>query len=164
MTHLHEDQLAAVVADLEVDESVTEHLGHCLPCRQTVRDFREMVGHRLMDLAGEAPDWEAQRDAVLARLPQPGGVAAARRRRRWTRPLLAAAAVVVTAIGIAVVGSRQDDLPAGSGELQVEQILAEADALLADDTIPGFGALEPDFDDLEAYVEHLDERSSSEAS
>ena len=68
-----------------------------------------------------------------------------RTRRRWTRPLLVAAAALVAAIGLRALWAPAPVVVENGtvSELPVEQILAEVDAVLADDSIPGFEIIDP---------------------
>ena len=90
---------------------------------------------------------DQQRQEILLRLPSaPTGQPA--RRRVWTRPLLAVAAVLVAAIGLRALWTPAPTAdPVGDTELPVEQILAEVDAMLADDSIPGFEFIDPGIDE-----------------
>jgi hypothetical protein len=136
--HLEEHEITAAVAGLELEDAAAEHLGACLSCRQRVSAARDIFDARRQDLEAEAPDWERQRQEILLRLPSVPARQPARR-RAWTRPLLAVAAVLVAAIGLKALWAPAPPVDPGVGsELPVEQILAEVDAVLADDSIPGF--------------------------
>ena len=109
--------------------------------------MRELIDAQRLRLEAEAPDWERQRQEVLLRLPS-ALMAGPGRRRWWTRPLLAVAAVLVAAIGLrALWMPLPPSEPVAGSELPVEQILAEVDAMLADDSIPGFELIDPGLDD-----------------
>ena len=70
------------------------------------------------------------------------------KRRLWTRPLLAVAAVLVAAIGLRALWAPAPVVDPGVvSELPVEQILAEVDAMLADDSIPGLELLDQGMDE-----------------
>jgi hypothetical protein len=70
------------------------------------------------------------------------------RRRLWTRPLLAVSAILVAAIGLRALWAPTPVVDPGvPSELPVEQILAEVDAMLADDSIPGFELIDQGMDD-----------------
>jgi anti-sigma factor RsiW len=145
--HLSDDEVAAAVAGVELEAPVQEHLASCLICHRQVTALRDLVEARRAEMAGEEPDWESQRVAVLSQL---GDGAAGAKGRRWLRPALAAAAAVAMAIGVGLM-----QLPGGNGndhELAVEEILAEADALLEDDSIPGFEVIDPGLDELSSYL------------
>jgi len=143
-THLDEHEITAAVAGLRLEPEVTEHLESCLSCRQQFSVMREAIEERRQLLEVEVPDWERQREEVLARLPAEPS-AGRQRRRRWMRPILAAAALLVAAIGLrALWAPAPAVVENGIGpELPVEQILAEVDAVLADDSIPGFEIIDP---------------------
>ena len=70
-------------------------------------------------------------------------------------PLLAAAAVLLMAIGIRVLWvPGTPPVPVADGEILVEEILAEVDAMLADDYLPGFESIDPGVSDLESILEN----------
>jgi anti-sigma factor RsiW len=141
--HLDEHEITAAIAGLELEAAAAEHLGACLSCRQRVSAMREMIDARRQDLEVDAPDWERQRQEILLRLPSVT-VEQPARRRVWTRPLLAVAAVLVVAIGLRALWMPPPSVdPLSDSELPVEQILAEVDAMLADDSIPGFELIDP---------------------
>jgi hypothetical protein len=144
--HLDEDEFAAAVAGEETEDSVRQHLTECLVCHRQVAELRAAIEARRDELAGDSPDWEAQRTAVMERL---GETAARLRRRRRLAPALAAAAAVLMAIGVSVI--QFDRSPGAEVELGVEEILAEAEALLESDAIPGFEVIDPGLEELEDY-------------
>jgi len=145
-SHLEEHEITAAVAGLELEAAVEEHLGSCVSCRRQVSAMREVIDARLEDLEAEAPDWERQRQEIMLQLP-PTPMARPRR-RLWARPLLAVAAVLVAAIGLRALWAPAPVVDPGVvSELPVEQILAEVDAMLADDSIPGFELLDQGMDD-----------------
>jgi anti-sigma factor RsiW len=152
-THMTDEDLAAVVADLGLAPETEEHLSSCLSCRHEVADLRRFVADRREGMAAEFPDWQRQRQEVLARLadlptarPAPA--------RRWLRPLLAAAAVVVVAVGVGLLMPHGAATPPATDDLAVEQILAEVDAVLADDSLPGFESIDPGVDDPASLFEN----------
>lgn len=150
-THLTEHEITAAVVGGELTPAARAHLRGCLPCRQRVRSFTALVDERRREVASEEPDWEAQRRGVMAALPTAPMVVRPRS-ARWLRPLLAAAAVVLVAVAVGqLVGTDPGVAP---DEIPVEQILAEADALLADYEIPGFDVVDPDLDDLDTFTEN----------
>ena len=145
-SHLEEHEITAAVAGLELEAAVEEHLGSCVSCRRQVSAMREVIDARLEDLEAEAPDWERQRQEIMLQLP-PTPMARPRR-RLWARPLLAVAAVLVAAIGLRALWAPAPVVDPGVvSELPVEQILAEVDAMLADDSIPGLEPLDQGMDD-----------------
>jgi predicted anti-sigma-YlaC factor YlaD len=145
--HLGEQEITTAVAGLELEAAAAEHLGSCVSCRQLVLAMREAIEGRKRDLEAESPDWERQREEILRRLPS----ASARRRSRKrvsTRLLLATAAILVAAIGLKALWTPEPPPDPASGvELPVEQILAEVDAVLADESIPGLELVDPDIDE-----------------
>jgi predicted anti-sigma-YlaC factor YlaD len=145
-SHLEEHEITAAVAGLELEAAAEEHLGSCVSCRRQVSAMRDVIDARLEDLEAKAPDWEWQRQEIMLQLP---ATAMARpRRRRWARPLLAVAAVLVAAIGLRALWAPAPVVDTGvASELPVEQILAEVDAVLADDSIPGFEFIDQGMDD-----------------
>jgi anti-sigma factor RsiW len=145
--HLDEHEITDAVAGLELEAAAAEHLGSCLSCRQRVSAMRNLIDARKQHIEAEAPEWERQRQEILLRLPS-ATTGQAARRRVWTRPLLAVAAVLVAAAGLRALWSPTPPVdPMSDAELPVEQILAEVDALLADDSIPGFELIDPGLED-----------------
>jgi len=139
--HLDDATLTAAVAGLDLTPDERRHLADCVACRRAVDGLRRTIAARRSELEAGAPDWTAQRRAVLERLPQ-GRPAF---RPRLSAPLLAlAAAVLVGAIGLAVwqIGLQAPAAPPADAA-ELERVLAEADALLADDSIPGFEPIDP---------------------
>jgi predicted anti-sigma-YlaC factor YlaD len=146
-THLEEHEISAAVAGLDLEVAAEDHLGSCVSCRQQVSLMRDVTEARRRDLEAEAPDWERQRRQIMSRLPATPTVQPVRG-RRWTRPLLAIAAVLVVAIGLKALWAPAPVADPGViTELPVEQILAEVDAMLADDSIPGLELLDQEIDD-----------------
>jgi hypothetical protein len=145
--HLEEHEITAAVAGLELEAAAAEHLGACLSCRQRVSAMRDLIDRRRQGFEAAAPDWERQRQEILLRLPAVPARQPARR-RAWTRPLLAVAAILVAAIALRALWTPAPPADPGAGsELPVEQILAEVDAVLADDSIPGFELIDPGLED-----------------
>jgi len=143
--HLDELEITAAVSGLELETVAEEHLASCLSCRRQVSSMRGLLGARRQSLEAEGPDWQRQRQEILLRLPS--APTAGSYRRQWIRPWLAVAAILVAAIGLRMVWTPPPADRATSPELPVEQILAEVDAILADDSIPGFEIIEPGLDD-----------------
>jgi anti-sigma factor RsiW len=151
-THVTDEVLAAVVAGLEVSPEAAEHLSSCLSCRHEVAELRRFVADRRDGMAAESPDWRRQRREVMARLADtPTDSATA---RWWLRPLLAAAAVLVVAVGVSLLMPHGGTTPPATDDLAVEQILAEVDAVLADDSLPGFESIDPGVDDPASILEN----------
>jgi len=145
--HLDEREITAAVAGLELEAAAEEHLGSCLSCRQRVSAMRDLIDTRRQELEVDAPDWQRQQQEILARLPS-AAMEQSTRRRVWTRPLLAVAALLVAAVALRALWMPAPAVDPGDDvELPVEQILAEVDAVLADDSIPGFELIDPGFED-----------------
>lgn len=147
--HLDDHQIAAAVAGTRLDASAAEHLASCIDCRRQVRSLQRLIEHRRQEMRAEEPDWDDQRERVLSRL---GGAARSRPGRRWMRPVLAAAAVIALAVGVGLL-----QLPNGGApnrEIAVEEILAEAEALLNDDSIPGFEVIDPGLEGWQELYEN----------
>jgi len=148
--HLDEAEIAAAVAGLELRPAARGHLEACLHCRQRVGMVRDAIVLRRAALEAEAPDWDAQRAGVLAALGQQESAA----RNRWRRGVLAAAAAAALAAGLAAVAPRPR--PSVTASLPVERILAEVDATLDRDAVPGLEPLDvlvPAPAELEAMLE-----------
>jgi hypothetical protein len=143
--HLTDGQIAAEVAGLDLGADERRHLSYCLACRASVEEMRRLIETRRLQLTAGEPDWQAQRQAVVAAVDgAPSG-----RSRRWWAPALAAAAAVVVA---AVVALEQQPGDGGSRrEIAVEEVLAEADTLLNNDSIPGFELIDPGLDEIEDF-------------
>jgi anti-sigma factor RsiW len=139
-THLNDHEIAAAVAGLDLEPAALAHLEACGHCSREVEALRALLDRRRLELLGEAPDWEAQRRQVLGRLAPPLP------KTTRLRPVLAAAAAVLVALTLSLV--RAPGLPgdAAVSQLDVENILAEVDAVLADDSLPGFEAIDPGLD------------------
>jgi hypothetical protein len=152
--HLEDDQIAAAVAGLDLEPDAQSHLGSCLSCRQQVEEMKGLIDSRRQELLSGEPDWEQQREEILMRLP---GVteAAPSKKWRWMRPLLAAAAVLLTVIGLRVLWVPGTSVePQVADDIDVENILAEVDAVLADDYLPGFESIDPGVNDPESMIEN----------
>jgi hypothetical protein len=150
--HLDEQEISAAVAGLALAAGSREHLCSCLECRRRVADVAQLIDQRRAEQAAGEPDWEAARAAVLARLPAAASERAGNQQRRWWRPLAAAAAVLVAAVAMRLLMSHQP--PAGSveNEMAVEEILAEVEAVLADDSVPGFELIDPGIEALSGVL------------
>jgi len=144
-THLDDHEMTTAMSGLELEPAAEEHLASCLSCRQQVSSMRELIDARRQSLEAGVPNWDQQRQEVLLRLSSAS--TAGERYRRWVRPLLAIAAILVAAIGLRVLWTPPPADRATNAEIPVEQILAEVDAVLADDSIPGFELIEPGLDD-----------------
>jgi anti-sigma factor RsiW len=146
-SHLEEQEINSAVAGLELERAAEEHLGACLSCRRQVSAMRDVIDIRRGALEAEAPDWEWQRREIMLQLPSTPSVRTIRS-RSWARPLLAIAAILVVAIGLRALWAPAPVADPGVvSELPVEQILAEVDAMLADDSIPGLELIDQEMDD-----------------
>jgi len=141
--HLDDWELSAALASVTLDQQTRDHLGSCIVCRRRLEAFRDTVGEHRRDLAAVAPDLQKQKEAILARLTTAEIATPMKRRARWVRPLLAAAAtaLLVIAGGLLQHGSDPTVIPTPRPDLPIEEILAQTEALLADDSIPGFEVL-----------------------
>jgi anti-sigma factor RsiW len=153
-SHLEDHELAAALAGDELEATAAEHLQACVACRRELDELRRMVASRREQQAVAEPDWDSQHRRIMDRL-QPPAAAVSPSRRRWLRPLLAAAATLILAVGLRTVW-----WPAPVAEqplepdFQVEQILAEVEAVLDDESLPGFEAIDPGLDDPEGLFEN----------
>lgn len=153
-SHLEDYELAAALAGDELEATAAEHLQACVACRRELDELTRMVASRQAEQVTEEPDWDEQHRRVMARLQAPAATASGSR-RRWLRPLLAAAATLLLAVGL-----RSMWLPAPAVEppldpdFQVEQILADVEAVLDDESLPGFEAIDPGLDDPEGLFEN----------
>jgi anti-sigma factor RsiW len=151
--HLTEDEITTAAAGLASQAEVDEHLAACMTCSRSVDEFRRLVSKRRASLEAEMPDWGAQRRRILVQLGEPWAEVVPLHRGRWRRTLLAVAAVVLAAVGVWLQFGRQAP-PARPG-VPIEQILAEVDATLSDDQVPGFEALSsmvPTADDMQSMM------------
>jgi len=145
--HLDDDQIAAVLAGLELEPDVRAHLEGCVACRRVLAGPEETVAARRRAMLDEMPDFEAQRRAIMAKIGAPAVVGPRGHGARHT--LLALAAAAVVAIGVAVLWPEDSgDRAHRGGDVPVATILEETEALLADDAIPGFEPIQWDAEDL----------------
>ena len=152
-THLTDDEVTAAVAGLVGSQEAAEHLSSCVRCRQEVAEMQRLIIDRRRGMEAEFPDWQRQRRDVMARLGDQSTVRRAPA-RRWLRPFLAAAAALVVAVGVSLLMPHGATTPPAADDLAVEQILAEVDAVLADDSLPGFESIDLGVDDPESYFEN----------
>jgi len=151
-SHLDEREISAAVAGLSLADGSVGHLESCLECRRRVADLAQLIGRRRAEQATGEPDWEAARAAVLARLPDLEDARLKAQRLRWWRPLAAAAAVIVAAAAVVLLAPDRIAVDPTKGGIPVEEILAEVDAVLADDSIPGFELIDPGLETLSGVV------------
>ena len=154
MTHLDDYEFANAVAGLELEPETVEHLSACVSCRQQVAALQGAIADRREEFRGQSPDWDRQREEIMARLPsaQVGRTIAS---RRWLRPLIAAAAVVLVAVGLNSLWDPPGvSEPVVGSDIEIEEILAEVDAVLADDSLPGFEFIDPGVDDPKSLFEN----------
>jgi len=150
--HLKPEEIEAAIAGLEIDDEAGKHFESCVLCRAEAAEFEELLEVRRAEMAEEEPDWEAAKAKVMAQLPGEGGTFSTRG-SRWSRPVLALAAALVVAVGIGALLPRGPAAPP-IDDVAVEEILAEMDELLADNSIPGFELIDPETDDLETYFDN----------
>ena len=154
-THLTEHEITAAVVGGELTPAAEGHLLECLPCRRRVGELTSLLAERRRQVAAEEPDWDAQRRAVMSALPtEPAVVIGRSHPHRWLRPLLAAAAVLLVAVGVGHLLGTGPGVVAETEQIPLEQILAEADALLSDEAIPGFDVVDPGLGDLDTFTEN----------
>jgi len=167
--HLDEHALSAAVAGLDLEARDRQHLDGCLTCRRRVESARSLLEAARDRQRADEPDWWAQHRAIMARLPgaaplapvaadqpaaAPGWPARLLRRPAVRRPLMAAAAALIVAVGLLALNRPWQPTQSPAGDIAVEDILAEVDAMLAEDQLPGFEPLEPivpDLDEIQAY-------------
>lgn len=139
--HLTDEEIVQALAGLELDGEARRHLDTCLTCRRRIEALEAPVAARRDEMLQEAPDWEAQREQILSRLDQPAAPVVRLNRRHWVRTLLAAAAVLIAGIGLWLHTSRHSPAMPRT-DAQVERVLDQVNATLADDRVPGFEALD----------------------
>jgi hypothetical protein len=150
--HLDDQEMTAAVAELELAPERAEHLGSCLDCSRQVAVLARLIERRRAEMTAGEPDWEVTSAAVLARIAGSTGESPAPQRVRWWRPLAAAAATVLVAVAVVLLSPGERGQAPARSELPVDEILAEVDAVLDDDSIPGFEAIDPGLDMLEGYA------------
>ncbi len=149
--HLDDEQIAGAVAGAELAPDMRGHLDSCLDCRHKVATMEKLIRLRRHSMAVGEPDWEAQRAAVLHRLPERQAVQH-KQPKSWLRPLLAAAAALIVVAVVGLLRPEHTEIASNGADISVEEILAEVDELLADDSIPGFEVIDPGMEELESYL------------
>jgi anti-sigma factor RsiW len=147
--HLNEEQMAAAVAELPLEEAAQEHLANCVSCKGQLTEMRQLIEERRLEMAAGSPNWETLQERVFARI---GETAAPRPRRRWLRGALAAAAAIAIAVGVGLLQRPGEVEP--ESEIAIEEILAEAEELLGNDSIPGFELIDPGIEELQVYYDN----------
>ncbi len=136
-THLDDMELAAAIAGLDLDGKALDHLSSCLACRREVESSRALIAERGREMARSEPDWEAQRERIMAALPvAPVVVPLA---RHWAQPLLAAAAALAVTVGVVLLRRTTE---VQRPQMAPEEIIAEVQTALDREEVPGFAALE----------------------
>ncbi len=154
--HLCEEDIALVVAELQLRNKAQKHLDDCLSCRQKVREMKDLFAQRREQQLIGAPDWAQQKQCILDRLePQPLEVIRPRmlQKNRWLPSMIALAASLLIVAGIGIIRFGGDPTQTiATTELTLEEILAETESLLNDDSIPGLWVADPvsNIDDIES--------------
>ena len=146
--HLTDNGLYKTPKAIPLEAKRLAHLEGCVSCRRSVNLFLDQVENRRRAMEAKAPDWDTHLVQVLSDLPHtPAAPLAAR--RRWLSPLLAAAATITLAVGTSKVVHRSGPAPVPTPrpEIAIEEILAQAESLLAEDGIPDFDVLDNITDD-----------------
>ena len=146
--HLDDHELASATAGIPLEPERLAHLEGCISCRRSVNHFLDRINERRQSMGREAPDWDEHTKKVLAGLPS-AQVIPISARKRWLRPLLAAAATVTIVVGTGLIVQRTGPAsgPSPRPEIEIEEILAQADSLLADEGIPGLDVFDNLTDD-----------------
>jgi len=156
--HLNDREIDQLLAGDELAPFRCDHMENCLSCRAKIEEFRNAVESLRLLQEEEMPDWENQHYNILQRLdtlrgetlngetlnPKVRHISGNGWKKNLRRSLLMAAAVLLLFMGGIHLRSRSQ-LPLMTTpipELQIEDILQTADALLADTAIPGFESLD----------------------
>jgi len=150
--HMTSKEVSAAVAGLELEARAREHLERCVVCRAKAAELEQLIKARREELHANEPDWGIQARQIMDRLPAAAG-GDGRGRSLWLRPVLALAAVLVMAVGLGILRSA-GPVETPAAEPTVEEILAEMDELLSNDSIPGFEIIDPEMDDLTTFFDN----------
>ncbi len=153
-SHLTSEKISAAVAGLELEAGAREHLERCVVCRAEAAELEQLIDSRREDLLVDEPDWEVQAQQIMDRVPA-AAAGEGRQRLLWLRPVLALAAVLVMAVGLGILRS-DGPVETPAAEPTVEEILAEMDELLSNDSIPGFEIIDPWSDDHAIDFGHIE--------
>jgi len=151
-SHMTSDEISAAVTGLELESPAREHFAGCVTCRAKAADLERLIDARRGEMHTDEPDWGIQTRQIMDRLPA-AGTGDDRQRSLWWRPVLALAAVLVMAVGLGILRSDRPVEPTVA-EPTVEEILAEMDELLSNESIPGFEIIDPETDDLATFFEN----------
>jgi len=161
--HLESKEVDALICGEELDQERMEHLRNCLSCRKQIESFREIVDAAALEIEAEMPEIDTQVEAVLGRLAAVEGVkepvSRAVSRQGLRRALLLAAATLLLILGGLKLrpGAGIAVQPTPRPGLKIEEILSTTDALLADNSIPGFESLDSlDDTDIDSILESQD--------
>jgi len=150
--HMTSEEISAAVACLELEATTRDHLERCVVCRAEAAELEQLIKTRREELHANEPDWGVQAQRIMDRLPT-AAAGDGRWRSLWLRPVLALAAVLVMAVGLGILRSG-GPVETPAAEPTVEEILAEMDELLSNDSIPGFEIIDPELDDLTTFFEN----------
>ncbi len=151
--HLVDDDIASAVAGLPLIQEAQDHLKDCLSCRREVQAMKSLLEERREQQLAGAPNWSEQHRSILDKLPQLSPIQSRTRRPRWVQPMMALAASILIVIGIGIVRfSANTTQPLTTTELTLEEILAETESLLNNDSIPGLWVADPvsNIEDIES--------------
>jgi len=161
--HLESNEVDALICGEELDQARMEHLRNCISCRKEIESFRAIVDTAAVEMEAGMPEIETQIEAVLRRIApiedaeEPAARSLSRKGIR--RALLLAAATLLLVLGGLRLrpGVRIAAQPTPLPGLKIEEILSTTDALLADNSIPGFESLDSLNDaDIDSLLESQD--------
>ena len=150
-SHMTSKEISAAVACLELETPAREHFERCVVCRAEAAELERLIDARREGLLADEPAWGVQARQIMDRLPAAAG-GDGRGRPRWLRPVLTLAAVLVMAVGLGILRS-DGPVETPAADPSVEEILAEMDELLSNDSIPGFEIIDPEMDDLTTFFD-----------